>query len=262
VMQPWSAFKASCSTKSMPMQLDEDGTSYFVFAIDGLLVYSCRLWKGTVPDGPGFDQVQNDADVSDLSASYIATGKTNNAIQPKAKDGRLQYKLTLANRCVNFKKRSMYFKTANSGSLHNKDPNGNDYGDCSYKMYDSGGAETTTDILSVKTVLDWEPATNYEIIAGGIDIDPVVSGGTTDLWWIAAVGVPDYPAVYGGSIDYINETNMEMLAGGRYVADGRSISFLANQATSGAPHTNKMRFIVKHPLGAVKRFQIYIEAYY
>jgi len=180
---------------------------------------------------------------------------------PSAKDGRPIYKFSITNRTTNYKLRAISFYTAQSGSVHNLDPNGNDYGDVTMKMYDVTGSLVTTGSLAAKTVIDFEPTYSYEILSGFIDVPSVLAGGTTDQWFLTAVAVPDYPPAYGGSIDYVSQVNLEAIAANfnRLVADGRAVSFMANQAASGAPHTNKLRFIFYHPLGAVARFQIYVE---
>lgn len=260
----WTDFKNLIASKGLTgiVQYEFDDDHYTVWASDGVFTYVCSIFSGSVPYTSDYQQSQNDADLSDFRATYVTNNKGNAPTLPKAKDGRDIVKLSVTNRTTNFKKRSVYFKTATSGSIVNHDPNDADYGDATYTMYDVTGTMTQLGALAVKTVVDWEPVSNYEIIAGGVDVDPTIKGGTTDQYWIAAIGVPDYPAVAGGSVDYINKTNLEMFAGGNYNADGRAVSFMANQATSGAPHTNKMRFIIWHPPGAAKRFQIYVEAFF
>lgn len=71
--QTWSTFKATVSSKAMAMQYDDDGTTYTIFAVDSPIVYLVTLYKGSVPDAPGFSQSQNDSDKSDFEANW----KTN-----------------------------------------------------------------------------------------------------------------------------------------------------------------------------------------
>jgi hypothetical protein len=146
--------------------------------------------------------------------------------------------------------------------LHNVDPvTDGDYGDAIITLKDAQGAIITDPAQLgsvVRTALDWEPHYNYEIIGGCIDLPTVLKGGTTDAWYVSAIGVPDYPPAYYGSIPFINEVNVEAVNASRVTADGRAISFMPYQL-GGAPGTNKLRFIFKHPAGAQQRFQIFIE---
>lgn len=73
----WTNFKAiTITVKSLPIQYDDDGTVYTIFAFDGqTIVYICNIWKGTVPDGVingGYSQAQNDSDKSDFETNYKA----------------------------------------------------------------------------------------------------------------------------------------------------------------------------------------------
>ena len=52
VSSTWTNFKAiTITVKSLPIQYDDDGTVYTIFAFDGqTIVYICNIWKGTIPD--------------------------------------------------------------------------------------------------------------------------------------------------------------------------------------------------------------------
>lgn len=218
-----------------------------------------------------------DADATDFEAHHKVDGNSvsseddalalgfykdlGNALSiPKTKDGREINKPSTANRCTNFNQRPLTFYTAKPGSLHNVNPVTNaDWADATLVLYNADGSVSSDGAAAVKTVVDWEPHYNFEIIAGKLDIPLAVRDGTTDLWWFGAIGVPDYPPMYYGQIPYIGEVNLEA-AQGRVTADGRSISFLPYNL-GGYPHTNKMRFYIKHPSGEQQRFQIYIDHY-
>ena len=66
----WSQFKVVVDTKSISVQYDDDGVQYTIYAIDAPLVYVTYITKGTVPDSPGFNQSQNDANKSDFETNF------------------------------------------------------------------------------------------------------------------------------------------------------------------------------------------------
>jgi hypothetical protein len=257
VNQRWTDFKAICASKSMLMQHVDDGGGYYtVFAIDKNIAYTCNIWYTNAPDGSEYTQTQNDLDRTDFETNYQST--SNSAIEQRSTDGRAVIRNTYASVSKYYHIRAFSFNTASSGSLVNNDPNDVAYGDMSYTMYDVNGAVTSTNALAVKTVLDFEPHWNYEIIGGKIDIPSAVSGSVGNQWWLAVMAVPDLPTNYGGSVDFVSKLNMETVMGNRIEVDGRATTLLKYSATY---HTNKIRFIFWHPLGGSQRFQIYIDLF-
>jgi hypothetical protein len=145
--------------------------------------------------------------------------------------------------------------------VHNVNPVADaDYGDATLALYkkEAGIWVAATDVDATKTVLDWEPHYNYEIIAGSMDLPGDLIGGVTDEWYLAVIGVPDYPPQYYGQVSYISEVNLEAVQASRIVSNGHATSYMPYQL-GGAPGTNKLRFVFKHPAGGQKRFQILIE---
>lgn len=258
----WTDWKTVQGTKNLVMQYDDDGLIYTIWGYDGPEVILCNIFKGIVPQG--VDQSQNDTDKSDFENNYKSLA--NAPVQPKTKrDGTPAYRVTAANRTTNFKLRVFSLKTGViPNNLHNVNPvTDADYGDMTVKYYDANGTQVTSALLAatiVKTVIDWVPAYSYEIRGGYMDIPTDVVGGVTDGWYISVIGVPDYTVQQGGSIDYISEVNIEAITTQKITSDGVAVSYLQYQA-GGAPNTNKLRFIIKHPAGQQKRFQVYIEHY-
>jgi hypothetical protein len=182
---------------------------------------------------------------------------------PTTADGRIVVRESTASRTTNFKLRAISFYTSELvEGFHNVNPvTGADYGDVEMSLFKEDGTKITEEedeVLAVKTILDFEPHYTYEIIGGFLDIPSSLKDGTTDKWFISAVGVPDYPKEMFGSIDFISEVNIEAVTTSRVTSDGRAISFLPYQY-GGVPHTNRLRFTIKHPAGIKKRFQLYIE---
>lgn len=72
----WTVCKGTITSKTLAMQYLDDGTTFSVFAFDGVLAYSCTIWQGTVPDGviaSGYSQAQNDSDKSDFTTNWQPT---------------------------------------------------------------------------------------------------------------------------------------------------------------------------------------------
>lgn len=84
----WTAFKSNAITgnKSLPVQYNDDGTVYSIFAFDdSSIAYTCTIWKDAVPDSvidAGYSQSQNDSDKSDFENNYKSTanGRISNSV--------------------------------------------------------------------------------------------------------------------------------------------------------------------------------------
>jgi hypothetical protein len=191
--------------------------------------------------------------VSGSAASFVAPVKP-----PITSDGRAIVKTSTANRTNNFKLRTFSFQTSSgSGSIHNVNPVNNlDHGDMTLTMYDVNGSVTLDPTQSVKDVVDFMPTYNYEIIGGFADLPQNLLGTTPGQWFIAAIGVPEVPAQYGGQIDFISEVDIALVTAVRVESDGVSVSYMPYNYAG--MNTNKLRFIIKHPIGAVRPFQIYL----
>ena len=257
----WTDFKTLVASKGLLHQFVEDDNSVTPFAIDGNVAYKTFLVKApesdVFPFTADYDKAANDADLADFEASFRASA--NRTLDPRASDGRLTVRDSTANRMANFKLRAISFITASTTGLHNVSPiTDADYGDVAVKLYDAAGALTTNESLAVKTVVDFEPHYDYEIIGGFIDLPSTLKDGTTNQWFISAVGVPDYPPAYFGQVDFVSEVNLEAVTNQRVISDGRAVSYMPYNY-GGNPHTNLLRFTVKHPAGAQLRFQAYLE---
>lgn len=257
----WAQWKTIQASKNIVLQLEDDGSKYTIYGYDGPEVHLCTIWIGDIPDGVkrgGVDPDQNTADKADFETNFKPTA--NGPIFPKTKDGREATRGTTANRTTNFNLRALSFYTSRSGSIHNVNPvTDADFGDAIMHLYDASGSLVTDPTMSgsvVKTVVDWEPHYNYEIIGGYVHTPSSLMNGTTDQWYMAVIGVPDLPVQMYGSVPYISETNIEAITTRIVESDGCAISFLPYKLY-GYP-TNKLRFIFKHPAGGQERFQLYM----
>ena len=256
----WSWFKVLITVKVLQVQYEQDAQTYSIYGYDGFEKLACTIWRGTVPSSiimSGYSQAQNDADLADFEAGAKVTA--NKTVEPRAKDGRMTVRTSMSNRGICYVRRVFSLYTATPASIHNINPvTDASWGDLTMVMYDADGDVTAVPAEAVKTVLDWEPTYDYEMISGSIDLDRSLQGGTTDAWFISAIGVPHYPPQYYGSIPFVSEVNLEAVEERRVSVDGRAVQLMAYNY-GGAPHTNLMRFIFKHPAGAAKRFQIHID---
>lgn len=254
----WSDFKSTTSSKGLSIQFEDVDGRYIVFAIDQIIVYRCDVWHDDTkfPAPPDYTQDQNDADCADFETNFKSTA--NAVLVPKSADGRTVVRMTTASKSRNFNLRIFSFLAGDPSSLVNQDANFNALSDITMTCYDVGGVVTTDPAQAVKSVLDLEPPFNFEIIGGWIDTPASLLGGTSNKWWISCVGVPDVPFVYGGSVNFVYPVNMELVYTQKIMSDGRASQYLVYDPTH---HTNKIRWIMKHPTSPGARVQIYIETF-
>lgn len=70
IQNAWSSITGSINNKSLSTQYEEDTDKYSIFALDGNIVYTSVIYKGTVPDIFLTDQATNDANKADFEANY------------------------------------------------------------------------------------------------------------------------------------------------------------------------------------------------
>lgn len=80
-----------------------------------------------------------------------------------------------------------------------------------------------------------------------------------DSWEVHAVGVPDFPASYGGNVHFIANPRVKWMRGQHLVIDA-SLNPAELLYHPYAP-ANKIRFIIKHPIGVKSEFQINLKIY-
>ena len=243
----WTEYKSLViSTKNLPFQYTETAAYYTIYAAEvGVYLWTYVLYK----DGG--------ADVTDFEDNYKALG--NKPIESRDADGSLLARTKITATGWHFQAHSIEWTTSTLASVYNADSSGNDLGFATVKFYDSNDAEITTApemTGCVKTVIDWEPTFDYEMVGGSLH-HASVPGSNCRLYVIA---VPDIPAAYGGSIFFaqggINLNHVG--ATGSIRLDGRAPKRLTYDATN---HTNKLRFILKHTAGLVYTGMIVLELY-
>lgn len=259
----WTEWKAVQSARSGVYQSSKDQGEFWIWFYDGPDAFITDIWLGEVPDWAvrdGYSQEQNDADLADWQANYLPG--TNATVEPRAADGRISVRTTVASKGKNFQLRAIRFRTSDPDSVHNVDPITDlDFGDVTYLMFDENGLPTDDPAMCVKTCIDLEPEYSYEIIGGWSDPPPSLRESNTGLWFIACVGAPDIPQV---AVAFVSEVDAEAVQSTKFLVDGRATQYLPYIVYGNPPkpaHTNKLRWIVKHPVGVRERFQFYIETF-
>lgn len=248
----WTQWKTVYAAKGSPFQYDDDGILYSIWTYDGPDVHMCQIWKGVVPDpiaNSTYTQNQNDTDRTDFETSYKPTG--NAPLSQLDTDGAQIVRMKAAKRGWSFWSVPIEVVTSTLGAtLFCQDNAGIAIPWITAKIYDGNNAEITTAGLlnanlntCIKTVVDFEPNFNFEIIGGSLRVN---SNPTQDvrLWIVAA---PDIPAIYGGSKEFASGINLKFLsADNSWEVDGRVTKSVSYDAVN---HSGKLRMIIKHPAG-------------
>jgi hypothetical protein len=156
---------------------------------------------------------------------------------------------------------ALFFEIETStGSIVCKDHNGTDISttEFSYIRYDDQGDVTTTDADTVKSVVTWKPAYDYEIISGNLkqknkaaqDLRMWVTGGVyNELSNCTPISVA--PFVTNMNLSFFEETR----------TDGRASKYM-RQTTDGVPFgTNRFQYTFEHAAGFTHKVLISVELF-
>lgn len=246
----WSDYKSFVTTRGLSIQWLDDSQFYYLYAIDGALQIECLLDKNP----------SDSTDLDDFEDNYKTAANTN--LAQLDTDGAQIVRNKAAKKGWTFCSLPFEFETARlSDTLFSQDSAGNARSFITLKAYDVSNNEVTTPGLAgvnyasiVKTVIDFEPPYDYEIIGG--DIRTLTSiASDMRLWLIAApdIAAPTGSKEMGGGI------NLKYLAPGNvWSVDGRVTKFASYNATY---HTNKIRLILKYPAGTNENLQVIVQLY-
>lgn len=243
----WAIIKSFLDIRTLSVQYVDLSDSYFLLAIDGPVSLEYNMPKDSGSDQTDFEtnyKPKGNASFSDIDGTPLARQKAS-------KKGwsfwALPIELTTATL---------------GGTLFAKDSSGTNIPGITCKIYDANNAEiTTAGILNanlntcVETIMDFEPAFDYEMIGGVLRIN---SNPSQDVrLWI--VGAPDIPASFGGSKEFASGVNLKFLApDSAFEIDGRVTKYVTYSATT---HSGKLRAIIKHPAGLQVNMQMIIQTY-
>lgn len=80
----WTRLKSIVDNKNLQIQYEYDFDGYYIFAVDGIIIYKTVIYNNAVPDTTIYSQVQNDADKVEFLTSYLSVANypiTGNAIR-------------------------------------------------------------------------------------------------------------------------------------------------------------------------------------
>jgi hypothetical protein len=186
------------------------------------------------------------SDITDV-ASAINHLKAVDTTQ-RDSDGAILSRVKVTQTGWNYQLVAVEIETSKQNGAYCKDHDGNAVTWFTHKMYDANGAETQTELDAVKTVVDFEPPFDYEILGGTLRQKSVPD---SDMYY-SVIGVPDVPANYGGSKVFVQAVDLTFIGTGTELkADGRAPKRLIY---SPIYHTNKLRFQILHEAGKQHKF--------
>lgn len=246
---PWSALKQVANLKGA-LQYIEDADNLYVFLVDGNFHLTCIINKNLDKES-----------LEDFETNYKSTANLN--LWQNDTDGAQIVRQKAAKKGWSFWAVPIEITTSTiGGSVYCKDAAGTDIPGLTCKIYNGSDAEITTPgVLNanlgtcVKTVIDFEPTFDYEIVGGTLRIN---SNPSQDIrLWI--IGAPDIPAQYGGSKEFVSGVNLKFVSSDdEFNVDGRVTKYIKYDA---ATHQGKLRILLKHPAGSQVNMQFVIHMY-
>lgn len=229
----WVDFKEQINIVQKLRYIEKE-TFYNIYYKDDVCIFETSVLK------------DSGADQTDFETNFKSLANLNSEL-PTDSDGSPLQRVKITTTGWSYQLHGVEFKTSQLDSIVSKKSNGVDFGFSTIKCYDSDNIELTTqgecDTVSVKTVLDWEPTHDYEIV-GGMLKQQSIPGSNVRLW---VVGAPDVSEGYGGGKCFVTNVNLSFIGIEEGVrVDGRAPKYLSYDATY---HTNKLRLIFTHNAG-------------
>ena len=248
----WTEFKVQVANKNRVRYFDRE-SYYYITYTDEIGTFETSVLKD---DG---------SEQTDFESNYKNTA--NKSIVPqKDSDGAVLQRVKVTTTGWSYQLHGLEIDTSTIDGTYSNKADGTPYGFSALKFYktvDGADVQITGDDLNqtfldsncTKTVLDWEPNHDYELM-GGQFFQKSRPTDDVELW---VVGVPDVPAAYGGSKEFISQLDLAYIDVGQGIKiDGRAPKYLTYNATY---HTNKMRFIFRHPAGYKHEMHIVFEIF-
>lgn len=247
----YQAIKEYSTTYSIAMKWLEEESSYFITLTDKEITFQTSLSKNI----EGADLIDFETNVKPMAQAPSDQLDI---------DGAQIVRVKAAKKGWTFGAIPIEFITAEIDSLYSKLPDNTNRFGITLKFFNSSGQEITQEGLLqineasiIRTVIDFEPTYDYEIIGGTLRIDQDINSLQACRLWIIAV--PDIPVNMGGSKEMAGGINLRYLApNNEFHVDGRVSKTLTY---SPIYHTNKLRFIFEHTAGLKVPIQIVVELF-
>lgn len=235
----WTDFKAQVISKGKLRYADRG--SFYIIEYGDL---RCSINKDS-----GADQTDFETNYKSLGNKTVESVDVDGAqiLRPKAAKSGWTYLLC-----------PIEFTTAKLNSISATKYDNSNRAGITYKIYDSNDVEITTsqnEGSAVKTVIDFEPSFDYEIIGGHLQQHTKPTSNIR-LW---IVGVPDISEQSGGSKEMVGGINLKFIDPSDKVnADGRVSKYMKQHQTL---HTNKLRMILRHDAGVQHEVMMILEMF-
>ena len=241
----WSDFKQKVSNNKTKIRFEERETFYTLNYSDLAGTFESSIWK-------------NSDDCNDFEANFKATANQSIA-EPMDSDGSSLHRIKVTNTGWFYQLYGLEFETSKLDSIYEKKADLTSYNFSTIKCYDSNDilliSQEDCNIYAVKTVIDWEPTYDYEIIGGFFKIASIPTEDVR-LW---VTGAPDIPAAYGGSKSFVSSVNLRFIGLEEGIrADGRTSKPLTYNPTY---HTSKLRITLIHSAGFKQKMQVIFELF-
>ena len=244
--------RAIIIANTLKVLFNDEGASWYVFAIDGGVTHETRIFK------------DNGADQTDFETNYKPTA--NKKIDQRDSEGVYLQRNKITTAGWHYQLHGLEFETSKLNSFESKKADGTDYGFGSMKFYglvDNVETQITGENLNqtyldshcIKTLIDWEPTHDIEILGGMLKMNSVPSENLR-MW---TIGVPDVSEAYGGSKPFAVNINLKFIGTEEGVkVDGKTPKYLTYSATY---HTTKLRMIFKHSAGFKHQLHMIFELF-
>lgn len=246
----WSEFKNIVAYKEKVRFVDR-GEFYLIYYSDNGGTFQTSVLKDS-----GSDQ-------SDFESNYKNQANKKSDEQ-KDTDGATLQRIKVTSTGWHYQLHGIEFTTSKLNSIQSKKADGTDWNFTTIKFYklDNGSeVEITGDNLNqtfldsncIKTVVDWEPTFDIDII-GGFLRQSDTPAEDIELW---IVGAPDISTVYGGSKEFVSNLNLKLLSSGIDV-DGKTPKFVPYNSVY---HSGKFRLILRHSTGYQHKLHMIFEIF-
>lgn len=238
----WQKLKAFIDSRNASYHYEESDSFYEIEAFDGPLVRTCSLKK----------DASDTTDVTDFETNYkpYANSTLNDV------NGIPRIKTSVARLGSAYLSDNAVIVTGLSVTNNKWDGTS---GDFTAKFYNASDVEVSSgSLLCTKTVIDYRPSSDYEIIGGKLNMIAPATLPCT-LWVIG--GCIDLAATVPSAVsEFIRNLDLRYILS-RQETDGRASKFLS-YSTEGVPYpTNSLRFIIKHSVGYQFGFMVTVEKF-